>query len=105
VARTAAADAVVEAARRPVRVDRGASRSLRVAYGEDDGILRRIGAVAWLARRSPGAAAANLRVLFRLAAPARRLAAAGVESVQAIHPERADDAAALARLLSISEVE
>jgi glycosyltransferase involved in cell wall biosynthesis len=104
-ARTADADAVVEAARRPVRVDRGASRSLRVAYGEDDGILRRIGAVAWLARRSPGAVAANLRVLFRLAAPARRLAAAGVESVQAIHPERADDAAALARLLSISEAE
>ena len=104
-ARTAGADAVVEAARRPVRVDRTASRSLRVAYGEDDGILRRLGAVAWLVRRSPRAAAANLPVLFRLAAPAQRLAAAGVETVHAIHPERADDAAALARLLSIGKAD
>jgi glycosyltransferase involved in cell wall biosynthesis len=104
-ARTADAGAVVEAARRPVRVDRTALRSLRVAYGEDDGILRRIGAMAWLARRSPRAAAANLRVLFRLAAPAQRLAAAGVETVHAIHPERADDAVALAHLLSIGEAE
>jgi hypothetical protein len=101
--RSAGADAIVEAARRPVRVDRNASRLLRVAYDEDDGILRRLGAMASMARRSPRAAAADWRVLFRLAAPARRLAAAGVETVRAIHPERADDAAALARLLSIGE--
>lgn len=95
----------VEAAARPVRVDREAARTLPIAWAEDDGALLRAGAVLWLLRTHPRAAAIHLLArrrppLSAVAAPARRLAAAGVREVRGLGgAER--EAAAIGRLLEL----
>lgn len=94
-AASAEPDALVEAIRRPVRVDREAGRALRVFYAEDDGLARQLAALAWLALRRPRALSRP-----RLASTARRLVAAGVEDVRALHSERGGDAALLRNLVS-----
>lgn len=90
----------VEAVTRPVRVDR--ERAVRAAYAEDDGVLRRLAAAAWLIRRAPRR---TLRFLARrpgqglaLAAPARRVLAGGATRLVAIDPARAQDLAELTGL-------
>jgi hypothetical protein len=98
----------VEARRRPVRVDREAARTLSIAWAEDDGTLRRLAAMLWLAARRP------LRVvryviarrrdggrprLGEIAARARRLAELRVGEVHAVDPALTAEAEALARLI------
>ena len=54
----------VEAARRPARIDRTASRGLQVRYAEDDGVARRLvdsARLAWRARGVDAPAARRLR--------------------------------------------
>ncbi len=102
----AAADARIEASARPVRVDRGAARSLPIAWGEDDGTFRRLAAVGWLVRARPAALlryVVNRRrhcdpPLLEIAARARRLAEA--REIRALHPDGARDARAIARLIA-----
>ncbi len=101
----AAQDGVIDAAARPVRVDREAARTLPIAWAEDDGTWRRLAAIAWLARARPAAVAAYVRgrrplglaPLMEVAARARRLA--GAQRIEAIGDERA--AAAVRRLLEV----
>lgn len=110
VARVRAARPVcVEAASRPVRVDRDAARALPLAWGEDDGTLRRLGAVVCLLRRHPRRAAAHVLRRRRtraprlrdLAARADRMAEAGVQEVRVASPAAAPDATAIAALLGV----
>ena len=108
VERVRASGAVaVEAASRPIRVDRAAARSLSVAWAEDDGTLRRLEAVLWLAGRRP------LRVLRYalggrgrprvrdLAARARRLARLRPAELYPASRAAATETQALGALLGI----
>jgi GT2 family glycosyltransferase len=88
----------VDAVRRPVRVDRAAARRVAVAYAEDDGHLRRLGALLWLAVRVPRALLSAGPRAVALAPRARRLRRAGVRELVALDPGGARDAPALARL-------
>jgi GT2 family glycosyltransferase len=81
---------IVEAARRPARLDRAAARGLRVRYAEDDGV----------ARRAIDTVATALRARGADAPAARRLKRAGVEWLAATAgAERR--AAALARAVGV----
>ena len=98
----------IEAAARPVRVDRGAARELEIKWAEDDGALRRAGAVAWIATRRPlrtfaflirRSPAARLR---DVASRGRRLLQAGTRELHAVGGADARrDAAALSALTGI----
>jgi GT2 family glycosyltransferase len=103
--------AAVEARERPVRVNRGAARELPIAWAEDDGWLRRAGAVIWLAGRRPlrvaGYALSRRRTrpaLTAVAARARRLVALGVREIEAVDPGASADAEALAALTGARRV-
>ena len=106
----AARPACIEAAWRPVRVDRSAARSLPIAWAEDDGTLRRLAAAARIVVRHPlraGRYAIGRRrtaapALRDVAARASRMADAGVREVRALAPEAQRDADAIARLLGLS---
>jgi GT2 family glycosyltransferase len=100
--------APIEAAARPVRVDRESARGLPIRWAEDDGTLRRLAAMAWLARTRPAAVARYVTgrrtrghpPLAEVAARARRLA--DVREVRPLAdgaPTR--DAAAIACLLEL----
>lgn len=94
--------ALIEAARRPVRIDRDAARALPISWAEDDGTLRRAGAIAWLARRHPRGLARHLRQrggprLWAVATRARRLD--GVREVRSLGDD--ESARAIARLLGL----
>jgi glycosyltransferase involved in cell wall biosynthesis len=54
-------DVSVEASTRPARPDRVAARELAPVYLEDDGIARKLTALAWLASRHPLACLGDLR--------------------------------------------
>jgi hypothetical protein len=102
-------DVHVEAAARPTRVDRDLARSIDVAWAEDDGTLRRVSAVLWLAARHPWLALRRaLRnrdgpSLLSVAARARRLERAGVSELRAVGGEQAQrDAADIARLIGVA---
>jgi hypothetical protein len=91
-----------------VRVDREAARELPIAYAEDDGALRRIGAVVWLLARRPRATLAYVRArrdprLTAVAAPARRVAAQGAAEIRAVGDDARATAAALAALTGTPE--
>ncbi|HEX8051935.1 MAG TPA: hypothetical protein VF517_03020, partial [Thermoleophilaceae bacterium] len=79
----------IEALRRPDRPDRAAARGLRARYAEDDGILRRAGALAAHAKskaspiRTLLTSPAERRALWEVAAVARRVRRAGVTEVHA----------------------
>jgi GT2 family glycosyltransferase len=93
----------VEARSRPVRVDREAARELPIAYAEDDGVLRRLGAAAWLLARRPAATLAHVARrrrpgLLAVAPAARRVAATGADEVRSVGDDAGPDAAALAAL-------
>jgi hypothetical protein len=104
----AAHPAAVEAAWRPVRVDREAARTLPIAWAEDDGTLRRWGAVARLAARRPAAVARYATgrnggpPLRDVAGRALRMAEAGVREVRAAGPDAERDAAAIVALLGVA---
>jgi GT2 family glycosyltransferase len=90
--------AAIEAARRPERPDRAAAGGLRARYAEDDGVARRLLALAevalrrekslpstiWTQSTSGGARGGRgrLRELWEVAAPARRLRRAGVTEIR-----------------------
>lgn len=101
--------ACIEAAWRPIRVDRDASRGLPIAWGEDDGDLRRLRAALGLALRHPVRVASYVLArrrdgappLLAIAAPARRLAEAGVRRLRAADAEAAMRTAAIARLAGV----
>ncbi len=91
----------VEAARRPTTPQRG--RRPALAYAEDDGALRRLADLAWLAvsRPSRGPRAARCRLL-PLAPVARRVAGSGARELRAPGGGGRLRAARVARLLSLS---
>lgn len=101
--------ACIDAASRPVRVDRAAARTLPIAWVEDDGTLRRLGAVASLAVRRPLPVARYLTRRRRSEAPllrdvstrALRMADAGVREVRPLVPEARREAEAIATLLGL----
>ena len=105
----ALAGARVEAAARPVRVDRDAARDLPIAWAEDDGLLVRIGSVLWLARRHPRNVARALLArrrgeprLLEVGARARRLAESDVREIRAVGDAVAErEARAVGRLVDI----
>jgi GT2 family glycosyltransferase len=87
--------AAVEAVTRPLRVDRVAARSLDVAWADDDGTLRRLGAILWLATHRPLRVLryvlrgrGDRRPLAEIAPRARRLAALRAAR---LHPVTAGD--------------
>jgi hypothetical protein len=93
---------VVEAARRPVRIDRAAARQLTIAFAEDDGHARRAAAVAWLLRAAPlrtlrFAGAHGWRGVLAHACAARRL----LERRAVRLLDAGGDTAALAQLTGI----
>ncbi|MFL5886403.1 MAG: glycosyltransferase [Thermoleophilaceae bacterium] len=85
----------VEAAGRAWRRQRGGGRGLNVAYGEDDGMARKVADLAWLASRHPLRCVRDLRARARwrrdepvrplraLAPAARRVARAGARHLHA----------------------
>lgn len=97
--------APIEAAARPIRVDRAAARSLPITWAEDDGTWRRLAAVGWLLRVHPSSTIRYVRErrplglppLHDVAARARRLSAA--RQIRSIGDPRA--AAAITRLLGL----
>lgn len=99
---------LVEAASRPVHVDRDAARRLTVAWAEDDGAARRASAVLWLMRRRPRRAIRHIRryggvvPLRDVATQARRIAASGARQVRVAGDGDAERRAhALADLLGL----
>lgn len=102
-------DVVVDAVARPVRVERETARRLPIAYAEDDGYARRLGALAWLAVRRPVAVLRAAGAARRGTAPAastlapraRRLRMAGVRRVEAAGELQRPVADALARLIGV----
>ena len=74
----------VEATARPVRVDRAAARALPVAYAEDDGVVRRLAAIASIAVRRPVPAWHHRRRLYAEATTARRVRASGAVGLRAV---------------------
>jgi len=95
---------IVEAQRRPVRQDRRAARELGVRFSEDDGTLRRLAAVVWLAARSPirvldAARASGLGAVLEAATGARRIAGSGAVRIDVVGGPAADARAATVRRL------
>jgi GT2 family glycosyltransferase len=100
--------ALVEAATRPLRVDREAARAIRPVYAEDDRPGERVQAAAWLISKRPGAVVsergAGARLLAELAPAARRLERVGAASIGAL-PGGEERARLLRRLTGLDDPE
>lgn len=96
---------IVEAAARPLRVDRAASRRLQVAWAEDDGSLRRWRDALMVAVMAPGPAARlGPARLVELASRARRLRGAGARRLHVLDAGAREDADGLGALLGLEVV-